>query len=181
MTDQSIDQPPRYLVPALGGIYAVLSPYSWPLVRVATGLFFVPHGMQKLFGFWGGDLTRTAEGFAKQGLEPAMFWATYIGNLEFFGGILLAIGLLTRPVAALFCGFMAVAAFHVHVKVGWFWTGRGLEENREPHRPSPSVRRGCTRRLTSGFTPRHVKPKCWRRKGSVSSWAKSSPEEALPG
>ncbi len=45
MTDQSIDQPPRYLVPALGGIYAVLSPYSWPLVRVATGLFFVPHGM----------------------------------------------------------------------------------------------------------------------------------------
>jgi len=45
MTAQSIDQPPRYLVPALGGIYAVLSPYSWPLVRVATGLFFVPHGM----------------------------------------------------------------------------------------------------------------------------------------
>ena len=34
MTAQSIDQPPRYLVPALGGIYAVLSPYSWPLVRV---------------------------------------------------------------------------------------------------------------------------------------------------
>ena len=127
MPDQSIYQPPRYLVPALGGIYAVLSPYFWPLVRVATGLFFVPHGMQKLFGFWGGDLTRTAEGFAKQGLEPAMFWATYIGNLEFFGGILLAIGLLTRPVAALFCGFMAVAAFHVHLKVGWFWTGRGME------------------------------------------------------
>jgi uncharacterized membrane protein YphA (DoxX/SURF4 family) len=70
MTAQSIDQPPRYLVPALGGFYAVLSPYSWPLVRVATGLFFVPHGMQKLFGFWGGDLTRTAEGFAKQGLCP---------------------------------------------------------------------------------------------------------------
>ena len=46
-----------------------------------------------------------------------MFWATYIGNLEFFGGILLAIGLLTRP----------VAAFHVHLKVGWFWTGRGME------------------------------------------------------
>jgi putative oxidoreductase len=40
---------------------------------------------------------------------------------------LLVIGLLTRPVAALFVGFMAVAAFHVHIKIGWFWTGRGME------------------------------------------------------
>jgi putative oxidoreductase len=123
----SIDQPARYLVPVLGGIYAALDTYSWPLIRVATGLFFVPHGMQKLFGFWGGDLAKTAEGFAKQGLEPGMFWASYIGGLELFGGLLLAIGLLTRPVAALFCGFMAVAAFHVHIKIGWFWTGRGME------------------------------------------------------
>ena len=117
----------RYVVPGLGAIYAALDTYSWPLIRVATGLFFVPHGMQKLFGLWGGDLARTAEGFAKQGLEPAMFWASYIGCLEFFGGLLLAVGLLTRPVAALFAGFMAVAAFHVHLKVGWFWTGRGME------------------------------------------------------
>jgi putative oxidoreductase len=123
---ESIDRP-RYVVPRLAGIYAALDSYSWPLIRVATGLFFVPHGMQKLFGAWGGDLTKTAEGFAKQGLEPAMFWATYIGCLEFLGGILLVIGLLTRPVAALFAGFMAVAAFHVHLKIGWFWTGRGME------------------------------------------------------
>jgi hypothetical protein len=39
--------------PRWAEFYAVLSPYSWPLVRVATGLFFVPHGMQKLVGFWG--------------------------------------------------------------------------------------------------------------------------------
>ena len=118
---------PRYVVPGLAGIYAALDSYSWPLIRVATGLFFVPHGMQKLFGAWGGDLTKTAEGFAKQGLEPAMFWATYIGCLEFLGGILLVIGLLTRPVALLFAGFMAVAVFRVHLKIGWFWTGRGME------------------------------------------------------
>ena len=48
---------PRYVVPGLGGLYAALDSYCWPLIRVATGLFFVPHGMQKLFGFWGGDLT----------------------------------------------------------------------------------------------------------------------------
>jgi putative oxidoreductase len=123
---ETIDRP-RYVIPALGGVYAVLDRFSWPLVRAATGLFFAPHGMQKLFGLWGGDLTKSAEGFANQGLQPAMFWATYIGCLEFFGGLLLVIGLLTRPVAALFVGFMAVAAFHVHIKIGWFWTGRGME------------------------------------------------------
>ena len=80
------------------------------------GFFFLPHGMQKLFGFWGGDIAKTAEGFAKQGLNPSLFWAYYIGSLEFFGGICLILGLLTRPVAALFVGFMFVAAFHVHIR-----------------------------------------------------------------
>jgi putative oxidoreductase len=120
-------QRPRYLVPALGGLYSAIEVYSWPLVRAATGLLFVPHGMQKLFGFWGGNIAATAEGFARQGLEPAWVLAYYIGGLEFFGGLLLAIGFLTRPVAALFVGFMAVAAFHVHIHIGWFWTGRGME------------------------------------------------------
>jgi len=122
----SIDRP-RYLVPRLGGIYAALDTYSWPLIRVATGLFFVPHGLQKLFGLWGGNLVKTGEGFAKFGLDPGLFWATYIGCLELFGGLLLAIGLLTRPVAVLFIGFMVVAAFHVNIARGWFWTGGGME------------------------------------------------------
>jgi len=122
----SIDRP-RYLVPRLGGIYAALDACSWPLIRVATGLFFVPHGLQKLFGFWGGNLVKTGEGFAKFSLEPGLFWATYIGCLELFGGMLLAIGLFTRPVALLFAGFMVVAAFHVNITRGWFWTGGGME------------------------------------------------------
>jgi len=126
MTDQSIDRA-RYVVPALGSLYAALDVYSWPLVRAATGFFFVPHGMQKLFGAWGGDIVKTAEGFAKQGLNPSLFWAYYIGCLEFFGGLCLIFGLLTRPVAALFAGFMFVAAFHVHLRIGWFWSGRGME------------------------------------------------------
>ena len=56
-----------------------------------------------------------------------MFWAHYIAVLEVFGGVLLVIGFLTRPIAALFLGFMAVAAFHVHMPQGWFWTNRGME------------------------------------------------------
>src|SRR5580700_1622375 len=124
MAYQSMDRP-RYVVPALGTVYSAIEVYSWPLVRAATGFFFLPHGMQKLFGFWGGDIARTVEGFAKQGLHPAWFWAYYIGSLEFFGGICLILGLLTRPVAALFAGFMFVAV--VHVKHGWFSVSGGME------------------------------------------------------
>ena len=126
MAYESADRP-RYAVPALGSRYAALEAYSCPLVRVATGFFFLPHGIQKLFGAWGGDIVKTAEGFAKQGLNPPLFWAYYIGCLEFFGGILLILGFLTRPVAALFAGFMFVAAFHVHLPVGWFWPNHGME------------------------------------------------------
>jgi putative oxidoreductase len=126
MTYDSIDRP-RYVVPALGNLYAAFEAYSWPVVRAATGLFCMPHGMQKLFGIWGGNIARTAKGFAKQGLNPSLFWAYYIGCLEVFGGLCLVLGLLTRPVAALFAGFMFVAAFHVHTPVGWFWTARGME------------------------------------------------------
>jgi putative oxidoreductase len=126
MTYQTSDRP-SYLVPALGSVYTALEAYSWPLVRAATGFFFLPHGMQKLFGFWDGDIARTAENFAKQGLNPSMFWAYYIGCLEFFGGICLILGLLTRPVAVLFAGFMFVGAFHVHMPIGWFWPNRGME------------------------------------------------------
>jgi putative oxidoreductase len=126
MAYRSIDRP-RYLFPGLGALYAALDAYSWPLVRAATGFFFLPHGMQKLFGFWGGDIVKTAAGFAKQGLDPPLFWAYYIGCLEFFGGICLILGLLTRPAAALFFGFMFVAAFHVHIHIGWFWPNRGME------------------------------------------------------
>ena len=126
MTYQTSDRP-SYLVPALGSVYTALEAYSWPLVRAATGFFFLPHGMQKLFGFWDGDIARTAENFAKQGLNPSMFWAYYIGCLELFGGICLILGLLTRPVAALFAGFMFVGAFHVHMPIGWFWPNRGME------------------------------------------------------
>ena len=94
--------------------------YSWLMIRVATGVFFVPHGMQKLFGLWEGGLAIAAEEFSRVGLEPAMFWATYIGFLEFFGGSLLVIGLLTRPVAFLLSGEMAVAYFMAHAPRG-FW------------------------------------------------------------
>jgi putative oxidoreductase len=117
----------RYYVPALGRLYEGLDRLAWPVVRIATGALLIPHGAQKLFQIGGGSVQGTAAAMAKMGLEPAYPLALYIALLEFFGGILLTIGFLTRPVALLVAGFMAVAAFHVHFPAGFFWTNRGYE------------------------------------------------------
>jgi putative oxidoreductase len=117
----------RPYIPALARLYRPLEPLAWLLVRLAAGAMLIPHGAQKLFGLWGGDMAKTIAGFAKLGLEPASVFAWYIGSLEFFGGILLVLGLFTRPVAVLVAGFMAVAVVHVHWGNGFFWTKAGFE------------------------------------------------------
>jgi putative oxidoreductase len=78
------------------------------LLRVVTGLLFMQHGVQKLFGLllppdrpWNG----APEMFSQ-------FW--FAGVLEVFGGALIVLGLLTRPVAFLLSGEMAVAYFQAH-------------------------------------------------------------------
>ncbi len=117
----------RYVFPALGTLYQRCERYAWPILRVTYGLWFVPHGCQKLFGWFGGNIEGVAKGMAAAGIVPGMFWAYYIGILELVGGLLLAVGFLTRPIAALFFGFMAVAAFYFNWRIGYFWTNRGLE------------------------------------------------------
>ena len=117
----------RYYLPALGGVYEGLGWLAWPIVRITTGALLIPHGAQKLFQIGGASVAGTAAGMAKMGLEPAYPLALYIALLEFVGGFLLVIGFLTRPVALLVAGFMAVAAFKVHMQFGFFWTNRGYE------------------------------------------------------
>jgi putative oxidoreductase len=118
----------RLYIPALAPLYDRLSEYAYPLVRIAAGLLLMPHGAQKLFGMLGGGgIAGTTKYFESIGLGPAGFLAYYVGAIEFFGGALIAIGLLTRPVAALAAINMLVAAFYVHYPVGFFWTARGIE------------------------------------------------------
>lgn len=118
----------RYYIPALGGIFDRLSYYAWPVLRIVYGAWFIPHGMQKLFGVWGGNVQGVAKGIeGTVGLSPGIFWAYLIGCLEFFGGMLLVVGLFTRPVAAMFCIFMYVASFHYNNQFGWWWTKGGME------------------------------------------------------
>lgn len=114
-------------IPALAPITEALSPLAEPMVRATAGLLLVPHGAQKLFGWFGGyGLEATGQFFAtKLGLPAGL--ALLAGLIEFAGGLVLAAGLLTRPVASLVAGMMAVAVFGVHLGNGLFWTSGGFE------------------------------------------------------
>lgn len=127
MADTMANRHTKLVVPALGGVYASLDEWAPVLLRVATGLMLVPHGMQKLFGMLGGGGLAGTAGFLESiGYSPGMFWAFTLGSLEFFGGIALALGLFTRPVALLVLFFM-INAFFFHYPNGFLWTARGFE------------------------------------------------------
>lgn len=117
----------KRLLPFTAPLTRALAPLSEPLVRVVTGLFLMPHGAQKLFGWFGGyGLEATGQFFAtKLGIPAQMALVT--GLIEFFGGLALALGLLTRGAAALVVGMMVVAVAQVHLGNGFFWTDGGFE------------------------------------------------------
>lgn len=117
----------RRILPFVAPITDALSPFAEPLVRVTAGLFLMPHGAQKLFGLFGGyGIEATGQFFAtKLGLPPSL--ALVAGLIEFFGGLTLALGFLTRPAAALVAGLMGVAVISVHLGNGFFWTEGGFE------------------------------------------------------
>jgi len=80
------------------------------LMRVVAGLLFMMHGAAILFGWFGG-----MPGAPKVQLMSQ----TGIGGiLEFFGGILIMLGLVTRLVAFILSGTMAVAYFQFHQPMG---------------------------------------------------------------
>lgn len=105
-----------------------LAPLADPLVRIITGAVLMPHGAQKLFGWFGGyGLAATGQYFdATLGMRPGIMFAAAAGIIEFFGGLLLVLGLFTRPVALIVAGFLAVA-LTAHIANGFFWTEGGIE------------------------------------------------------
>lgn len=79
-------------------------------LRVVSALLFIEHGTQKFFNFPP----------AEQPFGNLMNIIGVAGVLEVVGGILLLIGLFTRPVAFVLCGFMAVAYFMAHAPQSFF-------------------------------------------------------------
>jgi len=118
---------PRPYVPAFSGIYAAFDPIALPLLRLTMGLILVPHGCQKLFGWFGGlGFEKFTEIFDKMGWHPAFFWVALVALTESVGGLLLAFGFMTRFAAAAILIFMINAVWATHAK-GFFWAQGGME------------------------------------------------------
>jgi putative oxidoreductase len=117
----------RPYIPAVRPLYLGLADIVYALFRVVVGLCLVPHGGQKLFGLFGGVPANFERFFASLGLEPAGLLVTLVGVGEFFGGLLIAFGLFSRPAALWAAISMLVATVLVHVPKGFFVGGGGFE------------------------------------------------------
>jgi len=118
----------RLYLPALRGLYDALAGLSYPIMRFFVGIMLVPHGAQKLFGwFGGGGIEGTTALFAKLGYGMPGLVALWIGFVEFFLGLFVAVGFLTRLAAIIVAIELAVAAFTVHLPNHYFWSKGGYE------------------------------------------------------
>src|SRR5262245_10087306 len=98
------------------------------IIRVAFGVAISAHGVQKLFGWFGGyGIRGTGASFETLGFRPGVPFAIAAGLSEFGGGVLIAAGLLTPFGAAAVFSAMLVAMISVHFKNGFFAMGNGIE------------------------------------------------------
>jgi len=121
----SIDER-KLIIPVFAGTYKRLAPLSYAWLRITLALMYLPGGIDKLFE---GGAARIAAGniTALGYFKPVMVWAWTVAGLEFFGAILLALGLFTRPVAFAFVAELLVIAFGIMLPRGAFWTTGGAE------------------------------------------------------
>ena len=104
-----------------------MRPYGPAALRLCVGSVFLAHGLQKLFGMWGGQgVDGTAAMLASWGLNPANPLAIAVGIAELGGGALLIIGGLTRWVALALVIEVGVAVWKVNYLNGFFLTSAGV-------------------------------------------------------
>jgi putative oxidoreductase len=82
------------------------------VLRIMAGLLFLEHGSQKFLGFPGGEMAGFGWSFSHPG--------AYAGIIELVAGLLIALGLFTRPAAFVASGTMAVAYFMAHAPKDFF-------------------------------------------------------------
>jgi putative oxidoreductase len=98
----------------------MLGPYTHATLRIGAGLLFMQHGLQKLLGWFGGV-------GPNGGTVQLMSQFGLAGVIETFGGLLLVLGLFTRPAALVMALEMLVAFFQVHFPRGGFPIENGGE------------------------------------------------------
>ena len=115
---------PKLIFPGLAGFYERFSPFSYALMRFATGAILVPHGVQKVLNV---PIAKFAPNIAAKGLPFAevLSYLTYFA--ESAAAVCLAIGLFTRIAAAIIGIEMLVIVFLFQWQFGYFWTVRGYE------------------------------------------------------
>jgi putative oxidoreductase len=112
MSDQTTGQ---YLVPSLQRVYGALHDVAETLLRVIAGGALAIHGSGKITNPFG--MAEMVEGL---GFYPGVFWSPLLSATEFFGGILILLGLLTRPAA-----FAGMIVLLVTVYAHWVAMGQG--------------------------------------------------------
>jgi len=93
------------------------APRMLSVLRIVAGLIFLIHGSQKLLSFPGGE--RAGSGLAFDNL------GAFAGVIELVAGLLIALGLFTRPAAFLASGTMAVAYWYAHAPQNFFPVNNG--------------------------------------------------------
>jgi putative oxidoreductase len=97
----------------------IFEPLAYLLLRAVCGIWLVAHGWPK---WQAGIATFAANSLARRGFEPSLPLAYLVVSLEVVGGALIAIGLLTRPIAAIAAAHLAFITFWVVWPNGFPWT-----------------------------------------------------------
>jgi len=98
-------------------------------IRLALGVVMIAHGSQKVLGSFNGPGFKTfvAGDTPFNFMRPAWFWLGAAALSELIGGLLVALGLLTRVAAFFIACTMLTAVIGFHLSGGFFATNRGFE------------------------------------------------------
>jgi len=128
-----LDPSTSLIFPQLGHFYQTLSPWAEMLLRAGVGLALVPHGLRNTFGMFPStgvrshNLIELAQQLDVDGYRPGRFWAPAISVTQLLFGPMLALGLLTRPVALPIFIFLVVSNCERWRVGGYFWNKTGVE------------------------------------------------------
>ncbi|WP_315834116.1 DoxX family protein [Bradyrhizobium prioriisuperbiae] len=124
----------RLVFPQLARFYAMATPLAYAVQRVAIGGTLMTHGLPKLTGSAHGSMANPMAGSInlianKLYLPAAEHLGAFVAYLETFGGVALAVGLLTRIVAPMFAVQMACICLALGQTwpPNWPWIDRGIE------------------------------------------------------